>query len=73
MKAKKLEKKLQLNKETVTNLDNGQMKGAKGGTDTDRTCDACDSFVSCEWSLCPICDSIPDTQCCDTYFTCPWC
>ena len=76
MKTKKIKKKLDLRKSTVTNLNFTQLKSAKGGTqgpDTDRTCEYCDTWVSCEWTVCPICASVPDTVCCATDFTCGFC
>ncbi len=71
MKTEKIKKKLVLKKSTVTNLNFNDLQGIKGGRpDTDRTCGYCDSWVSCEWTLCPVCDSIPDTLCCGTGITC---
>jgi hypothetical protein len=51
MKAKKLNKKLTLLKETVANLDFATMEGIKGGWYTGHyvTCgDFCDSVVTCK-------------------------
>jgi len=36
---KSIEKKLSLNKETVSNLDNRELKEIKGGTESENTCD----------------------------------
>ena len=58
MKIKTLNKKLALHKETVTNLNPGDMSGVKGGT-SGRTCvtdiDECPSYAS---SCCPFNESI---------------
>jgi hypothetical protein len=64
MKTKKFEKKLALNKQTVSNLNKSQMNGINGaGPTTNITCEFCDTVVSCEETLCPICVSNPDTLC----------
>jgi hypothetical protein len=51
MKEKKMTRKLSLNKETITNLNAGELKGVKGGTvETGSGCSVCyecDSEVLC--------------------------
>jgi len=63
MKTKKFNQKLTLNKRTVSNLNSGQMRGIKGGHNTNITCEYCDTVESCEHTFCLICESIPDTVC----------
>lgn len=53
MKAKKFDKKLSLNKETVSNLTDDQLDSVRGGTDATcvyQTCD-CTKFI-------PLCRSV---------------
>lgn len=79
MKTKKLNSKLLLNKKTVSNLGNLEMKALNGGVYTGYTCqdDGCDTVISCRNTECYICESIqgcPDpaeiTQDCPTYYGC---
>jgi hypothetical protein len=60
MKDKKLVRKLMLKKTTVSHLNNLDMKGVKGGVYTGYTCqdDGCDTVISCENTMCWICESI---------------
>lgn len=53
-------KRMSLNKSTVANLENIDMKGVKGGTRTGITCVFCDTNASC----------VDDTHCM-WMFTCP--
>ena len=56
MKTKKLTKKLVLNKETVTNLNNREMGVLQGGAKTDITCmTICDTDFSCADTNCLNC------------------
>ena len=60
MKTKKLSKKLELNKKTIAHLNNSSMKALRGGVYTGYTCqdDGCDTVISCENTMCWICESI---------------
>ena len=60
MKINGFTKKLILNKRTVANLNNTDMNSLKGGIYTGYTCqdDGCDTVISCENTLCYICESI---------------
>lgn len=57
MKKIKMEKKLYLNKKTITNLKSGEMKKANGGGPTNQG-------NTCEYSICVLCNITHE------YFTC---
>jgi len=59
MKTKKINTKLSLSKRTVANLNGGEMKGAKGGYNTN--------------SVCPICPTDDCTYTCNCTNTCVTC
>lgn len=48
---KQINKSLALNKETVTNLENKELSGVKGGAET-RVGPACETGI-CQWSVTP--------------------
>ncbi len=55
---KEFNKKLTLNKKTITNLNPVDLGAVKGGVtvDTDITCKFCDTLLfSCEVTMCPRC------------------
>lgn len=66
MKKKSISTKLSLNKQTVSDLNNSQMKMVKGGV-VSAPCDSADPMLC--WSI------DPDTDCgfCLTYWTCYKC
>jgi hypothetical protein len=73
MKSKTFQKKLVLNKKTVTNLNNGEMGDAKGGHLTlNYTCRPCDTIQTCDQICCPtfLCDTDPFTDRCWTVQFC---
>jgi natural product precursor len=59
MKTKKFNKKLNLSKNTIANLDNGKMNGIKGGITGDTRC----PWTVCEYTKCIsmicVCQSFP--------------
>ncbi|MDQ1352210.1 MAG: hypothetical protein QG657_2516 [Acidobacteriota bacterium] len=64
MKTKKATKKLVINKETISNLNKGEMGEAKGGTEY--TQDPCDTFITCKRFCCEtfLCMTDPYTNYC---------
>jgi hypothetical protein len=58
MKNKKFNKKLLLNKKTIANLKNGEMKKAQGGN-TGPTCPACPFTDFCHTWIFTICSCSP--------------
>lgn len=66
MKAKKIIKKLMVNKETISNLDLNVMEKVRGGILTD----GCDSLKDCTVGLC-IPDRWPDTEYTGCAGSCP--
>lgn len=79
MKAKKLSKKLGLNKITVANMNNHEMNSARGGVYTGVTCMTIQDCTDPWWCVetndftCnpDLCDSIPPTFA--GYYTCRAC
>ncbi len=70
MKTKKLVKKLQFKKETVSNLDSGQMNGVIGGRPWTDTCTAVCSKVT--WCTCfTTCDTVNPTICTNPNYCTP--
>jgi natural product precursor len=59
MKTNHLKKKLALNKKTVAHLNRPEMNNLKGGVYTGYTCEqeGCDTFITCENTMCYICES----------------
>ncbi len=49
MKTKKMSRKLELNKSTIANIGASTMNNVKGGTDSDFSCDTCETLwgVTC--------------------------
>ena len=70
MKAKKATKKLVINKETISNLNKGEMGDAKGGTAY--TQDPCDTIMTCRKICCytALCETDPFTNYCFTVQFC---
>lgn len=64
MKAKKISKKLLLNKQTVSHLNGNELDTAKGGLRTQLTC-----------TICPVCptEDLPCTYSCVPYTGCYAC
>lgn len=65
MKTKKLQKKLSLNKNTIVDLHDHEMRSAKGGTNT-MCCPTDASINSCE----VYCDTIEQCTLSCTFWTC---
>jgi len=69
MKTKKIDKKLSLNKKTISNLSKGQLFNAKGGYYTYTVCTLCTSYTQGSVSIrdCPppCCQPNDDTLDCE--------
>ena len=66
MKTKKMNKKLALNKKTISHLDNLAMKNSKGGAVKPRTMIECWLYATDEWNTCDCtyyCGSVGNPEC----------